>query len=66
MDPSRIALRAIGSRRQRPQALRAEPPRVARVIALALARASMNVAIGYHRSGRAARRVTADLAALGA
>jgi len=32
----------------------------------ALARASMNVAIGYHRLGRAARRVTADLAALGA
>jgi hypothetical protein len=26
----------------------------------------MDVAIGYHRSGRAARRVAADLAAMGA
>jgi predicted dinucleotide-binding enzyme len=38
--------------------------RVGRAIALALARAGMDVAIGYHRAGRAARRVAADLAAM--
>jgi len=39
--------------------------RVGHAIVLALAHAGMDVAIGYHRSDRAARRVVADLAALG-
>jgi len=40
--------------------------RVGRAIAMALARAGMDVAIGYHRSGRAARRAVAELRAVGA
>ena len=40
--------------------------RVGRAIAVALARAGMDVAIGYHRSGRAARRAVAELRAAGA
>jgi NAD(P)-dependent dehydrogenase (short-subunit alcohol dehydrogenase family) len=40
--------------------------RVGRAIALALARAGMDVAIGYHRSGAAARQTRRDLEALGA
>lgn len=39
--------------------------RVGRAIALALARAGMDVAIGYHRSAPAARRTLADLEACG-
>jgi NAD(P)-dependent dehydrogenase (short-subunit alcohol dehydrogenase family) len=39
--------------------------RVGRAIALALARAGLDVAIGYHRSAPAARRTRADLEALG-
>jgi pteridine reductase len=39
--------------------------RVGQAIALALARAGMDVAIGYHRSGRAARRAAAEVGALG-
>jgi NAD(P)-dependent dehydrogenase (short-subunit alcohol dehydrogenase family) len=39
--------------------------RVGQAIALALARAGMDVAIGYHRSGGAARRAVADIRALG-
>ncbi len=39
--------------------------RVGRAIALALARAGMDVAIGYHRSGPAARRTLAELEASG-
>jgi pteridine reductase len=67
MDASRIAPRATGSGRQRPRALvTGGAIRVGRAIALALARAGMDVALGYHRSGRAARRVAVDLAALGA
>jgi pteridine reductase len=38
---------------------------VGRVIALALAREGANVAIGYHRSGAAARRTVSELRALG-
>ena len=33
--------------------------------AIALARAGMDVAIGYHRSGRAARRAAAEIGTLG-
>jgi NAD(P)-dependent dehydrogenase (short-subunit alcohol dehydrogenase family) len=40
--------------------------RVGRAIALALARAGMDVAIGYYRSGGAARRVVAEIGAAGA
>jgi NAD(P)-dependent dehydrogenase (short-subunit alcohol dehydrogenase family) len=40
--------------------------RVGQAIALALARAGMDVAIGYYRSGRAARRAAAEIGALGA
>ncbi|HZN50961.1 MAG TPA: SDR family oxidoreductase [Methylomirabilota bacterium] len=40
--------------------------RVGQAIALALARAGMDVAIGYYRSGRAARRTAAEIGALGA
>src|SRR5256712_11620101 len=40
--------------------------RVGRAIALALARAGMDVAIGYHRSARAARRTVRELQAAGA
>lgn len=40
--------------------------RVGRAIALALGRAGFDVAIGYHRSGRAARVVARRLRALGA
>jgi NAD(P)-dependent dehydrogenase (short-subunit alcohol dehydrogenase family) len=40
--------------------------RVGRAIALALARADMDVAIGYHRSAGAARRVIAEVVASGA
>ena len=40
--------------------------RVGQAIALALARAGMDAAIGYHRSGRAARRAAAEIGALGA
>jgi len=40
--------------------------RVGRAIALALARAGMDVAIGYHRSARAARRTVGELQAAGA
>jgi pteridine reductase len=40
--------------------------RVGRAIALALAQAGMDVAIGYHRSARAARRTLAEIEALGA
>jgi NAD(P)-dependent dehydrogenase (short-subunit alcohol dehydrogenase family) len=39
--------------------------RVGQAIALALARAGMDVAIGYHRSGHAARRAAAEIGALG-
>lgn len=39
--------------------------RVGRAIAVALARAGMDVAVGYHRSARTARRVVADVAASG-
>jgi NAD(P)-dependent dehydrogenase (short-subunit alcohol dehydrogenase family) len=39
--------------------------RVGRVIALALARAGMDVAIGYHRSARQARRTLVDIEAHG-
>lgn len=39
--------------------------RVGQAIALSLARAGMDVAIGYHRSGRAARRAAAEIGALG-
>jgi NAD(P)-dependent dehydrogenase (short-subunit alcohol dehydrogenase family) len=50
MDFSRIALHAIGSGRQRPRALvTGGAIRVGRAIALGLARAGMDVAIGYHR-----------------
>jgi NAD(P)-dependent dehydrogenase (short-subunit alcohol dehydrogenase family) len=38
---------------------------VGRAIALALARAGMDVAIGYHRSAAAARRTRAEIEALG-
>ena len=40
--------------------------RVGRASAMELARAGMDVAIGYHRSGRAARRAVAELRAAGA
>src|SRR5262245_13458588 len=39
--------------------------RVGRAIALGLAREGLDVAIGYHRSGPAARRTLRDLEALG-
>jgi len=39
--------------------------RVGRAIALALARAGMDVAIGYHRSARAARQTVRDIERLG-
>jgi NAD(P)-dependent dehydrogenase (short-subunit alcohol dehydrogenase family) len=40
--------------------------RLGRVIALALGRSGMDVAIGYHRSGREARRTVRDLERAGA
>src|SRR6185503_1363049 len=57
MVAPRIASRATGARRVHRRALvTGGAVRVGQAIALALARAGMDVAIGYHRSGRAARR----------
>src|SRR5947208_391186 len=62
MSNSRIASRATGDGRERGRALvTGGAIRVGRRIAMALARAGMDVAIGYHRSGRAARRAVAEL-----
>src|SRR5437867_5742917 len=67
MSNSRIASRATGDGRERGRALvTGGAVRVGRAIAIALARAGMDVAIGYHRSGRAARRAVAELRAAGA
>src|SRR6266852_9013351 len=67
MVSSRIAPRAIGNGRERPRALvTGGAVRVGQAIALALARAGMDVAIGYHRSARAARRTARELQAAGA
>jgi len=67
MINSRIASRATGDGRERGRALvTGGAIRVGRAIAMALARAGMDVAIGYHRSGRAARRAVAELRAAGA
>jgi len=67
MIHSRIASRASGDGRERGRALvTGGAIRVGRAIAVALARAGMDVAIGYHRSGRAARRAVAELRAAGA
>ena len=49
-------------KRERPRALvTGGAVRVGRAIALALARAGMDVAIGYHRSARAARRTVEEI-----
>src|SRR5256885_10351674 len=67
MINSRIASRATGDGRERGRALvTGGAIRVGRAIAMALARAGMDVAIGYHRSARAARRTVRELQAAGA
>jgi NAD(P)-dependent dehydrogenase (short-subunit alcohol dehydrogenase family) len=56
-----------GGVKERPRALvTGGAARIGRAIALALARAGMDVAIGYHRSAGAARRTVRDLRAQGA
>src|SRR2546428_1949294 len=67
MIHSRIASRTSGDARQRARALvTGGAIRVGHAIALALARAGMDVAVGYHRPGRAAPRARAELRAPGA
>src|SRR5882762_8114152 len=64
---SRIASRRTDDGRERGRALvTGGAIRVGRAIVTALARAGLDVAIGYHRSGRAARRAVAELRATGA
>ncbi|OGL01499.1 MAG: hypothetical protein A3D33_14025 [Candidatus Rokubacteria bacterium RIFCSPHIGHO2_02_FULL_73_26] len=59
---SRITPRARRSRKPRPRALvTGGAVRLGRAIALALGRSGMDVAIGYHRSAREARRTVRDL-----
>ncbi|MBI4637497.1 MAG: SDR family oxidoreductase [Candidatus Rokubacteria bacterium] len=62
-------MRAQGSRRVKPRRralVTGGGVRVGRAIALALARAGLDVAIGYHRSTREARRTLRELRACGA
>jgi NAD(P)-dependent dehydrogenase (short-subunit alcohol dehydrogenase family) len=62
-----MSSQASASVKERPRALvTGGAVRVGRAIALALARAGMDVAIGYHRSARAARGTRRDLEELGA
>src|SRR6266446_8261207 len=66
MGSSRIAPRAIGHGRQRPRApVTGGAIRVGRAIAVALARAGMDVAVGYHRSARQARGTVGEIQACG-
>src|SRR3990167_3902852 len=67
MMGSRITPRARRSRKPRPRALvTGGAVRLGRAIALALGRSGMDVAIGYHRSAREARRTVRDLERAGA
>src|SRR3989338_10723281 len=67
MMGSRITPRARRSRKPRPRALvTGGAVRLGRAIALLLGRSGMDVAIGYHRSARQARRTVRDLERAGA
>src|SRR4029450_6860439 len=67
MVAPRIASRATGARRVHRRALvTGGAVRGGQAIALAVAGGGVEVAVGYHRSGRAARRAAAEVGALGA
>src|SRR3990172_8486457 len=67
MLPSRIAPKPRQSPSPRPRALvTGGAVRLGRAIALLLGRSGMDVAIGYHRSARQARRTVRDLERAGA